>query len=119
QHPEVDVGREAPVDLGLAQAGALAVLARAVVEEAEVDRLEQLEGPVAEHHHPGHVRLGDRRGGHGPQPTWAARPRRAGPPGAPRRARRAGTPTGSARRPWPAGATAAARATTPPRSRPG
>ena len=50
QHTEVGVGGEAPVDLDLPAAGAFARLARSVVEEAEVKRLQQLVGPVPDHH---------------------------------------------------------------------
>ena len=49
QHAEVHVGGEAAVDLGLAPAGGQAVLAAAVVQEAQVHRLEQLVGAVADH----------------------------------------------------------------------
>ena len=61
QDAQVDVGGEAPVDLGLAPARVRAGLAGAVVEEAEVHRLEQLVRAVAEHDDPGHMGLDDLR----------------------------------------------------------
>jgi len=67
EHAEVDVGREAPVHLGLAPAGLEAVLAAAVVEEAHRDRLQQLVRAIADHRDHRNVRFDElARWLHGP-----------------------------------------------------
>ena len=60
-HPEVNIGREPAVQLGLAPAGHRAGPLRGEVEETQIDRLLQLVRAVPGEEHHGRVGLGNRR----------------------------------------------------------